>query len=39
VNWRLVFQAADRTLTDGEVDDAVRAVTAALGTLGGRIRT
>ena len=39
VNWRLVFQAPDRTLTDSEVDDALRGVTTALGALGGRIRT
>jgi phenylalanyl-tRNA synthetase beta chain len=39
VNWRLVFQSPDRTLTDAEVDGTVAAVTTALGALGGRIRT
>jgi phenylalanyl-tRNA synthetase beta chain len=37
--WRLRFQAADRTLTDAEVDGAVAAITAALAAIGGRIRT
>jgi phenylalanyl-tRNA synthetase beta chain len=37
--WRLRFQAADRTLTDAEVDGALTAVTAALAAIGGRIRT
>jgi phenylalanyl-tRNA synthetase beta chain len=39
VNWRLVFQASDRTLTETEIDGAVSAVTTALAALGGRIRT
>jgi phenylalanyl-tRNA synthetase beta chain len=39
VNWRLVFQAPDRTLTDAEVDGTVAAITTARGALGGRIRT
>jgi phenylalanyl-tRNA synthetase beta chain len=37
--WRLVFQADDRTLTEAEVESAVAEVTAAVGRLGGRIRT
>ena len=37
---RLVFQAADRTLTDAEVDDAIAAITAALvAELGARLRS
>jgi phenylalanyl-tRNA synthetase beta chain len=39
VAWRLVFQAAERTLTDHEIDAAVAAVSAALIEIGGRIRT
>jgi phenylalanyl-tRNA synthetase beta chain len=38
--YRLVFQHADRTLTEGEVDAAVAEVTGVLaGELGGRLRT
>ena len=37
--WRLVFQSPDRTLTDGEVESAIVAITAALSAIGGRIRT
>jgi phenylalanyl-tRNA synthetase beta chain len=37
--WRLVFQAPDRTLTDGEVDSTIAAITAALAEVRGRIRT
>ena len=37
---RLVFQAADRTLTDAEVDSAIAAITAALvAELGARLRS
>ncbi|MDQ6794439.1 MAG: phenylalanine--tRNA ligase subunit beta [Chloroflexota bacterium] len=37
---RLTFAAADRTLTEAEVDEAVAAVSAALARdLGGRLRT
>ncbi len=37
---RLVFQAADRTLTDPEIDPALEAVVAALADeLGARLRT
>ena len=37
---RLVFQAADRTLTDAEVDGAIAAITDALtANLGARLRT
>jgi phenylalanyl-tRNA synthetase beta chain len=35
--WRLVF-AADRTLTDAEVDDVMARVTAGLAAIGGRVR-
>ncbi len=38
--WRLRFRAADRTLTEGEVDEAIAAVTGALeSAVGGRIRS
>ncbi len=37
--WRLVFQAGERTLTEAEIEAAVTAVTAAIGRIGGRIRT
>jgi phenylalanyl-tRNA synthetase beta chain len=38
--YRLVFQHADRTLTEGEVDAAVAEVTGVLaGEVGGRLRT
>ena len=37
---RLTFQAADRTLTDTDLDPALEAVTAALSSeLGARLRT
>jgi len=39
VAWRLVFQSAERTLTDAEVDAAIERVTAALTRNGLRIRT
>jgi phenylalanyl-tRNA synthetase beta chain len=38
IAFRLVFQAAGRTLTEGEVDDAMADVGAGLADLGGRIR-
>ena len=38
--FRLAFQAADRTLTEAEIDQAIEAVTAGLGAdVGGRLRT
>jgi phenylalanyl-tRNA synthetase beta chain len=37
--WRLVFQAADRTLTEAEIEAAVAAITAAVARVGGRFRT
>jgi len=38
--FRLAFQAQDRTLTEGEVDGAIEAVTAGLAAdVGGRLRT
>ncbi|HEY3164613.1 MAG TPA: phenylalanine--tRNA ligase subunit beta [Candidatus Limnocylindrales bacterium] len=37
--WRLRFQAADRTLTEAEIEAAVAAITAAVRAIGGRIRT
>ena len=37
--WRLTFQAADRTLTEAEIERAVSGITAAIGRSGGRIRT
>jgi phenylalanyl-tRNA synthetase beta chain len=38
--YRLDFQAADRTLTEAEVDSAVAAITDGLaGDVGGRLRT
>jgi phenylalanyl-tRNA synthetase beta chain len=38
--WRLRFQAADRTLTEDEIDAAIEAVTKGLAAdVGGRIRT
>jgi phenylalanyl-tRNA synthetase beta chain len=38
--YRLTFQADDRTLTEGEIDLALGAITAALArAVGGRIRT
>ena len=40
LNWRLRFRAADRTLTEAEIDAAVAAVTAGLAAdVEGRIRT
>ncbi len=36
--FRLRFGAATRTLTEAEVDEAVAAVVAALGTIGARLR-
>jgi phenylalanyl-tRNA synthetase beta subunit len=36
---RLTFRATDRTLTEGEIDAAVAAITAGLATdVGGRLR-
>jgi phenylalanyl-tRNA synthetase beta chain len=37
--WRLVFQAADRTLTEAEIESSVAAITTTLNRVGGRIRT
>ncbi len=37
--WRLLFQAGERTLTENEIETAVGAITAAIGRIGGRIRT
>lgn len=37
--YRLTFGAAERTLADEEVEAAIGAVTAAIGAIGGRIRT
>lgn len=37
--YRLTFGAAGRTLADDEVEAAIGAVTAAIGAIGGRIRT
>jgi phenylalanyl-tRNA synthetase beta chain len=37
--WRLVFRADDRTLTETEIEGSVAAITAAIGQMGGRIRT
>jgi phenylalanyl-tRNA synthetase beta chain len=37
--WRLVFQAADRTLTESEIDVAVAAIVAGLDAVGGHLRT
>ena len=37
--WRLVFQAADRTLTEAEIEAAVAAITAGVARVGGRFRT
>jgi phenylalanyl-tRNA synthetase beta chain len=37
--WRLVFQSAERTLTDAELDAAIGRITAALAGVEGRIRT
>ena len=37
--WRLVFQAEDRTLTEAEIEASVARITAAIGDIGGRIRT
>jgi phenylalanyl-tRNA synthetase beta chain len=40
LGFRLVFQAADRTLTEAELDEAVGTITAALvRELGARLRT
>jgi phenylalanyl-tRNA synthetase beta chain len=36
--YRLTFAAPDRTLTEGEVESAMAAVTAAITRAGGRIR-
>jgi len=36
---RLSFAASDRTLTEGEVDDALASVVRAIHALGGRLRT
>jgi phenylalanyl-tRNA synthetase beta chain len=36
--WRLVFQAPDRTLTEGEIDLAVGMATDAIAAIGGRLR-
>ncbi len=38
--WRLTFQAADRTLTDAQIETSLAAVAAALASeVGGRIRS
>jgi phenylalanyl-tRNA synthetase beta chain len=37
--WRLVLQAEDRTLTEGEIESSVAAITAAVVHIGGRVRT
>ena len=37
--WRLVLQAADRTLTEAEIDATVASIAAAVARIGGRIRT
>ncbi len=36
--WRLRFGAADRTLTEGEVEAAVAGIVSALPSVGGRLR-
>ncbi len=37
--YRLTFGAPDRTLTEGEIESAMAAVTRAVATAGGRVRT
>jgi phenylalanyl-tRNA synthetase beta chain len=37
--YRLSFGAPDRTLTEAEIETALAAVTAAIATVGGRVRT
>ena len=37
--WRLLFQSADRTLTDAEIEASLAAITASIASRGGRIRT
>ena len=37
--YRLTFRVAERTLADEEVEAAIAAVTAAIGAIGGRIRS
>ncbi|HEY7828311.1 MAG TPA: hypothetical protein VIB99_08760, partial [Candidatus Limnocylindrales bacterium] len=38
--WRLIFQADDRTLTDGEIETSLAAVATGLANeVGGRIRS
>ncbi len=37
--WRLTFQADERTLTEEEIEQAVAAISASVGQIGGRIRT
>ncbi len=37
--WRLVFQAADRTMTEAEIEAAIGAISAALARVHGRLRT
>ena len=37
--WRLVFQAADRTLTEAEIEAAVPRSRPRSSAIGGRIRT
>jgi phenylalanyl-tRNA synthetase beta chain len=37
--YRLSFGAPDRTLTEAEIETAMAAVTAAMATVGGRVRT
>jgi phenylalanyl-tRNA synthetase beta chain len=37
--WRLVFQSADRTLTEAEIEAAVATIGRAVASVGGRIRT
>jgi phenylalanyl-tRNA synthetase beta chain len=36
--WRLRFGAADRTLTEAEIESAVAGVVGALPAVGGRLR-
>jgi phenylalanyl-tRNA synthetase beta subunit len=38
LNYRLRLGAADRTLTEPELDAAVAAVVGAVGSIGGRLR-
>jgi phenylalanyl-tRNA synthetase beta chain len=38
LSWRLTFRSPERTLTDAEVDEAMTAIVAALGTAHGATR-